>query len=470
MTVSPESDLNEKSGAEVPSSAAKRASVRKAVGVVRVSRVGDRDGDRFVSPKEQLERIRSVSERDGLNLVDTIEELDVSGGAPLARRAGLRRAVEMVEAGEAQVVVVAYFDRLVRSLTVQAEVVERVEAAGGAILAVDVGEVRADTAGRWLSSTMLGLVAEYARRSTSERTADAKRRAVLRGVPPFPNIPPGYTRRSDGTLKPDKNAVAVTQAFELRAAGATIMDVRAHLTANGITRSFHGTQALLQSRIPLGEIHFGALVNENAHEAIIDPSTWRRVQRLTVPRGRRPKSDRLLARTGVLRCASCGARMVIGTTRQHTKTYSFYRCVPTSDCSARVTISADLAEKAVVDAVQNFLAGVEGTATIDTGIESARADAERLEKEIDAAVRAFSALDDVDAVHERLAALRDERDAARDRMDELAATTLPSITVTAGDWDELSLDGRRDLIRAVIDRADVRPGRAADRVTVYPKA
>ena len=470
MTVSPESAANEKSGAEVPSSAAKRASVRKAVGVVRVSRVGDRDGDRFVSPKEQLERIRSVSERDGLKLVDTIEELDVSGGAPLARRAGLRRAVEMVEAGEAQVVVVAYFDRLVRSLTVQAEVVERVEAAGGAILAVDVGEVRADTAGRWLSSTMLGLVAEYARRSTSERTADAKRRAVMRGVPPFPNIPPGYQRRADGTLKPDKYAEAVTQAFELRAGGATIAEVRAHLTARGISRSFHGTQALLQSRIPLGELHFGALSNENAHEAIVDQSTWRRVQRLTVPRGRRPKSDRLLARTGVLRCASCGARMVIGTTRQNTKTYSFYRCVPTSDCSQRVTISADLAEKAVVEAVKQFLAGVEGTASGDTGIEAARADVERLEKELAAAVRAFSALDDVEAVRERLAALREERDAARERMDELSTTALPSIAVTVGDWDELSLEARRDLIRAVVDRADVRPGRAADRVTVFPRA
>jgi DNA invertase Pin-like site-specific DNA recombinase len=122
-------------------------------------------------------------------MVDTIEELDVSGGAPLTKRHGLRRAVEMVESGQAEVVVVAYFDRLVRSLTVQAEVVERIERAGGAILAVDVGEVRADTASRWLSSTMHGLVAEYHRRSTSERTADAKRRAVMRGVPRFPNVP-----------------------------------------------------------------------------------------------------------------------------------------------------------------------------------------------------------------------------------------------------------------------------------------
>ena len=119
-----------------------------------------------MSPREQLERIQSVAERDGLKLVDTIEELDVSGGAPLAKRPGLRRAVELVEAGDANVMVVAYFDRLVRSLAVQAEVVERIEKAGGAILAVDVGEVRADTASRWLSSTMLGLVAESSTRTS----------------------------------------------------------------------------------------------------------------------------------------------------------------------------------------------------------------------------------------------------------------------------------------------------------------
>jgi DNA invertase Pin-like site-specific DNA recombinase len=91
----------------------------------------------------------------------------------------------MAENGEADVVVAAYFDRLVRSLAVRREVVERVERAGGAIVAVDVGEVRADTASRWLSSTMLGMVAEYHRLVTAERTADAKRRVVERGVRPF---------------------------------------------------------------------------------------------------------------------------------------------------------------------------------------------------------------------------------------------------------------------------------------------
>jgi hypothetical protein len=34
------------------------------------------------------------------------------------------------------------------------------------------------------------------------------------------------------------------------------------------------------------------------------------------------------------------------------------------------------------------------------------------------------------------------------------------------DWDSLSFDGRRDLIRATVARAIVAPGRGPDRVTV----
>ena len=406
--------------------------------------------------------------RDGLTLIETIEEMDVSGGAALQKRPGLRRAVELVEAGKADVVVVAYFDRLVRSLTVQAEVVERVERAGGAILAVYVGEVRADTASRWLSSTMLGLVAEYHRRSTSERTADAKRRAVMRGVPPFPNVPPGYRRRKDGTLEPDKNATAVAEAFTKRANGATVMEVREHLSRHGVERSFHGVQALLRSRIPLGEFRFGAVVNEHAHEAIVDPETWRRVQRQIVSRGRRPKSERLLARLGVLRCGTCGARMVTGTTRQGKtgKLYEFYRCPPVGDCPRRVTISADVADQTVIDAVKDILTGVTGTATTDSGIDAARAEVERTEGDLDAAVRAFSGLDDVAAAQERLTALRDARDDARDRLDDLQSTVAPAIHVTADDWELLNLIERRDLIRAVIARAVVAPGRGTERITV----
>lgn len=467
MTVSPESLTSSKSGAGLPSSTMKSSS-KRAIGVVRVSRVGGRDGEQFVSPSEQANRIAAACERDGLTLIDTIEELDVSGGAPLARRPGLRRAVELVEAGDADVVVVAYLDRLVRSLSVQAEVVSRVEQAGGAILAVDVGALTNGSAGQWLSGTMLGAVAEYARRVTAERTQDAKRRAVDRGVPPFPNIPPGYQRREDGRLEPHPaEAVAVADAFRLRAGGATVMAVRDHLRANGINRSFHGTQALLGSRVVLGELSFGKLLNTDSHPALIDAETWAKVQRMKSPRGRRAKSERLLARLGVLRCGTCGSKLVVGSANHGA--YVLYRCSPIGDCPRRVTISADVAEAVVTAAVQDLLAGMRGTATISDGVADAERDLAAAEQELDAAVEAFTGLEDVGSARARLTALRETRDQVRDRLDDLSATVLPAVALSADDWDDLTLGERRDLIRAVVDRAVVVPGRGPDRITVEPR-
>ena len=108
----------------------------------------------------------------------------MSGKTSLEDRKDLREAVEAIEAGEAEVVVAAYLDRLVRSLKVQAEIVQRVERAGGKVLAVDVGQVTEGTASQWLSGTMHGMVAEYYARAAGERTAAAQARAVARGVLP----------------------------------------------------------------------------------------------------------------------------------------------------------------------------------------------------------------------------------------------------------------------------------------------
>lgn len=467
MTSSPVSLSNVKSGATSPS-ANNVPSNRRAVGVVRVSRVGDRDGDRFVSPSEQAERIRTACEQAGLELRETLEEMNVSGGAPLDRRSGLRRAVELVESGEAEVVVVAYFDRLVRSLAVQQQVVERVENAGGAIIAVDVGEVRADTASRWLSSTMLGMVSEYHRRVTAERTEDAKRRAVARGVAPFPRIPPGYRRGVDGALEVHPGeASAVCRAFEMRARGATVAAVRQHLRENGITRSYHGTLSLLKSRVVLGELAFGSLSNPASHPAIVDHATWARVQDSRVSRGRKSKSDRLLARLGVLRCGTCGAKMVVGTS--HHSKYFLYRCPPTGDCPRRVTIGAERVEATVIGAVQRLLEGVSGSASIVDGLEDARRALGRAEADLDAAVAAFSGLDDLESARARLLDFRSVRDQARAQAERLAAASRPAVTVSAGDWGDLTLDEQRALVVAVIDRVDVAPGRDRDRVVVQPR-
>jgi DNA invertase Pin-like site-specific DNA recombinase len=430
-----------------------------------VSNVGGRSGERFASPTEQRERIEAECERVGLELVDTLEEMDVSGGAPLAKRPGLRLAVEAIEAGEAGAIVVSYLDRLVRSLTVQAEVVQRVEAAGGAILAVDIGQLTNGSAGQWLSGTTHGMMAAYVRRAGAERTHGSKQAAIDRGVPPFPNLPPGLCKREDGTVTHDPGTgPVIVAAFGRRLAGETVKDVRAFLAEHGIRRSFHGVTELLLNRLYLGEIHFGSFEpNLSAFPPLVDRDTFQRVQRLKVSRGRRAKSERLLARLGVLRCGTCGARMSVGTGQNR---YAFYRCPPVGDCPRRVTISAERAEQAVTEAVQDALAGVEGTASIGEGVEAAARALDAAQGALDAAIGAFEAVMDERSARDRLAQLRAERDEAQEHLDRLSAAQAPAVTVTAGDWNDLTLDERRALIRAVVLSVTVAPGRGPDRLTI----
>ena len=183
--------------------------------VVRVSEQGDRDEENFHSPKAQLAKARLWSEEQGNRVVDAFEEIDVSGKLPLAKRPGLLKAIELVEAGAADHIVVAYFDRLVRSLKVQLEVIERVERAGGEIYAIDHGRLTNGTAATRMSNNMMGAAFQYYAEVTGEKVAAAGELVVARGVLPNSRISPGYVRGEDGVLVVERHkARIVVQAFK----------------------------------------------------------------------------------------------------------------------------------------------------------------------------------------------------------------------------------------------------------------
>jgi hypothetical protein len=113
---------------------------------------------------------------------------------------------------------------------------------------------------------------------------------------------------------------------------------------------------------------------------------------------------------------------------------------------------------------------MQGTATVAAGIGEAERALERCEHELDAAVQAFTGLEDVTSARERLLELRDRRDRARERLAELRAAAAPAVTINAGsDWTMLTLEKQRALVRAVIDRVTVAPGRGTGRITVQPR-
>jgi site-specific DNA recombinase len=239
------------------------------------------------------------------------------------------------------------------------------------------------------------------------------------------------------------------------------------LKSHGIERSHRGVQVMLASRIYLGEVHFGDLVNLKAHTPIVDRELWERVQRRKIPRGRKAKSDYLLARLGVLRCGSCGGRLS-SMRLPGQNDYRVYRCGSTSDCDHHVTISAEIAEDVVTVAVRAALADAEGRASMAESAQDATRALERAQADLDAAVRSFAAagLESESAAVERLAELREARDDAQAFVDQLGPQAARTVNADA-DWDKLSLTGRRELIRATVESAIVAPsGRGAERIAV----
>ena len=83
---------------------------------------------------------------------------------------------------------------------------------------------------------------------------------------------------------------------------------------------------------------------------------------------------------------------------------------------------------------------------------------------LDAAIRAFDGFDEPSA-RDRLLELRH----GPKQLDQLGGAPAVVTVNAATDWDLLTLDERRGLIRATVERATVvRGGRGADRITLSP--
>lgn len=353
-------------------------------------------------------------------------------------------------------VLAAYLDRLTRDPGVRDDVIDRVEAADGQVFAVDMGRQTNGTAVEQLTGTLASAVHRYVRRVGAERSREAQVAAIARGVAPWPRIPPGYRRSDDGTLAPDPaTRHVVAEAFDMRVGGSTLQAIREHLRANGIDRSYHGVSGLLASRVVLGELHFGDYEpNLAAWPAIVDQDVWQRAQRVRGKSGRKAKSERLLARLGVLRCGSCGARMVVGTANH--SAYYIYRCPPNGDCPRRVTIAADAAEDVVVEAARAGLHGIVGRTAVIENVRQARLALERAQHDLDAAIRTLADFANETSAIERLRELQRARDAAQDRLDRIDVPDDAVWLLLDEDWDRLSTTDKRRAISATVERADVK--------------
>jgi DNA invertase Pin-like site-specific DNA recombinase len=139
----------------------------RVIAYVRVST--EEQGTNGVGLKAQMEQIQAEIDRRAW-VLSAVHE-DVLSGRHL-NRPGLQSALEALEAGDADGILVAKLDRLSRSLIDFASLLARAQARGWNLIALDLGVDLSTPHGEFLANVMAS-AAQWERRIIGQRTKDA---------------------------------------------------------------------------------------------------------------------------------------------------------------------------------------------------------------------------------------------------------------------------------------------------------
>jgi site-specific DNA recombinase len=446
----------------------------KVDGYVRVSKVAGRSGPSFISPKVQREQIESWARFKGVELLQVHVDLDQSGRK--LDRPGLVRALERVEAGESEGIVVARLDRFARSLTGALETIKRLDEAGATFVSVTEGLDPTTPAGKMMMRLML-VMAEFELDRMREAWEESRRQAVARGIHLAGRIPTGYRRCPGGRLEPNPLlAERIAHCFRMRAERRNWAEIIAYAEGSaGRDRSSepvwdHRALALLMhNRAYVGEARSGAFWSPCAHEALVDRGIFEIVQRTRSLTAQTSRSPVLLA--GLMRCAGCRYSLTSHTEKRKTIPHrAKYACIarsPHGVCGEPTAIFGSEVEELVVEAFFDLY---------ESSPQRRRASAStlrRAEQRLAEAERALAGLDG-EGSHEPLEWERAQEAVARarGRLVELTRSTfLPSPTKLRRIWAGLPVVERRRMIGLQIDAVLLRGDRGlglADRLMVIP--
>jgi len=440
-------------------------------GYVRVSQVRGRAGERFISPQVQEERIRAWAQAFGHDVEVVHTELDESGAR--ANRPQLQRALERIEAGHCEGLIVAKLDRFGRTLIDGLQHIDRIQKAGGTFVSVADGfDLTTDT-GRLVLRLMLSL-AEFELDRVKGNWEDARARAVARGIHPCATVPFGYQRADGGRLDPDPvTSPVVEELYERRAGGATWSELIAWMESTGAQTagwgrtnwSLRGLRDIIHSDVYLGVASHGEFVNDAAHPPLVGKATWQRAQKPGTVTA--PISDRSALLGGLLRCAGC--RYVMGGSnhrRAGGRIVRHWACRCARQYSVKCSAPANLTGELGVDGwvTERFL---EALPAMRAQAHDATPIISRLRQELDDAEGLFVEWRDdpnaqaelgLDTYRAALVARQEAVDKARAKLQtQLDGTPSTELSDDLRElWSDLSVNHQRRLLRAGIQCVFVR--------------
>ncbi len=194
-----------------------------AVGYVRVSTVDQ--GDSGLGLDAQRTAIETECQRRGWTLHKLAQ--DVASAKTTNRRPALTEALDALDRGHADALVVAKVDRLARSLIDLAGILDRSRRHGWKLVVIDLG-LDPSTATGELTAHILGAVAQHERRLISDRTSAALRAKRAQGY-----------RLGRPVQLPDMIRQRIVNE---RAAGVTLTAIADRLTADGVPTAQRGAR------------------------------------------------------------------------------------------------------------------------------------------------------------------------------------------------------------------------------------
>jgi DNA invertase Pin-like site-specific DNA recombinase len=425
------------------------------------------------SPAEQEADARDVCKREGWTIAEVITDSAGASRHSKGTRQGWQRAKQLVANADVDVLVTWEASRAQRDLKAYAELRDLCSASG--VLWCYKGRVHDLTRGDDRFNTGLdALIAERESDETRDRVLRATRAQAEKGKPHGRRLY-GYQRvynPDTGALETqvplEPEAAVVRRLYAGYLAGRGLRTLARDLEADGIKTSTGRRWADAQVRRVLSNpayaarrVFQGEVVGAADWPPLVDDDTFDRVQaRFELMRERNVRQSstaRLL--TGVARCGKCGQRCSVIHDRNHRKVYMCHE----NYCVGRDMVKLDAY---VTDAIVRFLSEPGAAAAIrggpaDAEVDEARAEADRLRRQLDDALHEFTAGRMSATLLARVEAdLRPKIETAEKQTRKVPiplAIDVPDTDV-AGWWEnELSPEQRREIVGSLLAAVVIRP-------------
>ncbi len=419
---------------------------------IRVSRVGDREGDSFQSPKQQEERCRAQLKADRLKVGKVFTDLDQSGGK--ASRPAFDEMLARVADGTSGGVIVHDLSRFGRSTRNVLDGVDFIESHGAIFISCEEKLDTVSSMGRFVL-TVLAALRQLELDQSRDRWETSKAGARARGVH-IGAARAGYVRQKDGTLaEHPEHLDAVRAVFALRARGGSWREVAVILTEAGVPTSKSGGEAVQWSR--------------QATRNVIQNRAYREDEGGPVPNWQwdkaQPKAGEARVRgeghvlgAGLVRCSVCGAGMHKSSNGQR---YVVLRCDTAG--SGHPTISYETARDYILSLAFSHVgprfkrdpeADESEREALELAVEAAKAEFERVaellgEKPSSTSKQAVALTDAQGA----LAEFESAADAP------LGLGDLLTPVGVRAEFEKLPIPEQRRVLRQIVERVVLSPGR-----------